>query len=65
VVFKFVDMEEIIKLTAISISFGIGLFMGTFWMFLITYKHERKILKDLKYWKDLWETKYVDDDEEY
>ena len=56
-------MEEIIKLAAVSISFGIGLFMGAFWMFLITYKYERKILKELKYWKSLWKDKYVDDNE--
>mgnify|MGYP003148978989 FL=1 len=40
-------MEEIINMTAISISLCIGLFLGAFWMFMIMRKDELALEKEL------------------
>jgi|7_EtaG_2_1085326.scaffolds.fasta_scaffold39276_4 hypothetical protein len=38
-------MEEIVNMTAVFVSLGIGTFIGAFWMFMVMYKHE-KVLED-------------------
>lgn len=55
----------------IAISLMIGMFMGAYWMFLMMYKTEKNLLKELdakngelKEWKDKWANKYIDEDEE-
>ena len=40
-------MEEIINMTAVSVSLCIGLFLGAFWMFMIMRKDELALEKEL------------------
>ena len=40
-------MEEVINITAISISLGIGLILGAFWMFMIMRKDELAMMEEL------------------
>ena len=40
-------MEEVINITAVSISLGIGLVLGAFWMFVIMRKDELAMMEEL------------------
>ena len=40
-------MEEMVNITAIAISLGIGLVLGAFWMFMIMRKDELAMMEEL------------------
>ena len=58
-------------LILIGVSLMIGAFLGSLWMFLIMYKSENNLKKEVDKFRDLyfneldnWKNKY-DDDEDY
>lgn len=64
-------MTGINELTHIGVSVGAGVMLGAFWMFMVMYKNEQRILEELdaknkllNSYEDEFKNKYEDDDYE-